>query len=141
MNKELLNLEEVVENLEVIKEVIFEYGGRVAPSITVEVLGTTIELPINADLHEFLELEIRESIDNINKKDSIANRVKDRKEGIGWVEWKDLTEREKVQAVNSLIVIRGDEEGVPYDEVDFNINNILDCSFERMEDGYIFVNV
>lgn len=58
---------------------------------------------------------------------------------MNWIKWEDLTIQEQEQARKSYVSIRSDEDGVPEHEVD---TSDIDCkSFERMEDGYIFVNV
>lgn len=68
-----------------------------------------------------------------------------------WLKFNDLTEEEKEQAINSYVCIRYEEEQGYYDsngdkcteDEAYNRakNNIGCCSFERMEDGYIFVNM
>lgn len=56
-----------------------------------------------------------------------------------WLSWKDLTEEEKEQAKISYVSIRAEEE--QRKEKLISSDNVVTCSFERMEDGYIFVNI
>lgn len=56
-----------------------------------------------------------------------------------WIFWKDLTKKEREQARNSYICIVAESEGIAEEDVDSN--GVEQCTFERMEDGYIYVNL
>lgn len=56
-----------------------------------------------------------------------------------WLDWEDLTEEEQEQATKSYASIINYADGIPEDEVD---TGDIDCkNFERMEDGYIYVDI
>ena len=64
-----------------------------------------------------------------------------------WLSWNDLTEMEKAQATESYIWIREQEEQRQRDEITeeypepINPDGVTCCRFERMEDGYIYVDI
>lgn len=64
-----------------------------------------------------------------------------------WLSWDDLTELEKEQATESYIYIREVEEQRQRDEITkdypepINPKRVEGCRFERMSDGYIYVDI
>lgn len=64
-----------------------------------------------------------------------------------WLQWNDLTSAEKIQATESYICIREIEENRSRNEVNKDYPELIDasyvecCRFERMNDGYIYVDV
>lgn len=68
---------------------------------------------------------------------------------MGWLAWSDLTKEEKEQAKESYIYIRECEEGRNRNDITSNpdydypitADGIEYCKFERMKDGYIFINI
>jgi hypothetical protein len=56
-----------------------------------------------------------------------------------WLKWDDLTETEQEQARDSYIEFRRMEAEDETLEVDSD--NVMDCRFERMKDGYIYVDL
>lgn len=57
---------------------------------------------------------------------------------VKWLHWNDLTEKEQEQAKNSYISLREDEKS---EDDDINAESVKGCRFERMEDGYIYVDL
>lgn len=59
-----------------------------------------------------------------------------------WLHWEDLTPAEKKQARESYITIRELEEEKPRSTVIKKYrNDVVNKRFERMPDGYIYVDV
>lgn len=56
-----------------------------------------------------------------------------------WLEWEELTAQEQVQAMESYRSLRADEEGM--DESGVDGDGVRCCRFERMPDGYIYVDL
>lgn len=56
-----------------------------------------------------------------------------------WLLWEELTDLEKEQARNSYVYLRGMEEET--DEENIDPSGVLSCRFERMDDGYIYVDL
>lgn len=56
-----------------------------------------------------------------------------------WLLWEELTDLEKEQARNSYVYLRGMEEET--DEENIDSSGVLSCRFERMDDGYIYVDL
>jgi hypothetical protein len=59
---------------------------------------------------------------------------------INWLKWSDLTGKEKECAIECYKAIREYEEEYvcSYERAS---NNVVDCRFERMEDGCIYVDL
>ena len=57
-----------------------------------------------------------------------------------WLKWEDLTEAEKEQAIESYIFVRTEEEECPCSRKRAE-EEIVGCSFERQDTGYIYVNI
>ena len=59
-----------------------------------------------------------------------------------WLYWEDLTPEEKKQARESYITIRElEEEKSRSTVIKKNRNDVVNKRFERMPDGYIYVDV
>lgn len=56
-----------------------------------------------------------------------------------WLLWEELTDLEKEQAQNSYVYLRGMEEETEEENIDSS--GVLSCRFERMDDGYIYVDL
>lgn len=56
-----------------------------------------------------------------------------------WLLWEELTDLEKEQARNSYVYLRGMEEETEEENIDSS--GVLSCRFERMDDGYIYVDL
>lgn len=56
-----------------------------------------------------------------------------------WLLWEELTDLEKGQAQNSYVYLRGMEEETEEENIDSS--GVLSCRFERMDDGYIYVDL
>lgn len=56
---------------------------------------------------------------------------------INWLTWNDLTEKEQKQAKNSYVEILSIED----EEQEIKPENVTNCRFERMPDGYIYVDI
>lgn len=56
-----------------------------------------------------------------------------------WLQWEELTDLEKEQARNSYVYLRGMEEETGEENIDSS--GVLSCRFERMDDGYIYVDL
>lgn len=56
-----------------------------------------------------------------------------------WLLWEELTDLEKEQARNSYVYLRGMEEETGEENIDSS--GVLSCRFERMDDGYIYVDL
>ena len=56
---------------------------------------------------------------------------------INWLTWNDLTEKEQKQAKNSYVEILSIED----EEQEIKPENVTNCRFERMNDGYIYVDI
>lgn len=53
-----------------------------------------------------------------------------------WLKWSDLTEEEQQRAKDSYVSILEWAE-----ETEINAENVICCKFERMPDGYIYVDL
>lgn len=56
-----------------------------------------------------------------------------------WLLWEELTDLEKEQAQSSYVYLRGMEEETEEENIDSS--GVLSCRFERMDDGYIYVDL
>lgn len=60
---------------------------------------------------------------------------------IVWLHWEDLTQEEKKQARESYITIRELEEEIAHSTASKRASDIAGKRFQRMPDGYIYVDV
>lgn len=60
---------------------------------------------------------------------------------IVWLHWEDLTQEEKKQARESYITIRELEEEIAHSTASKHVSDIAGKRFQRMPDGYIYVDV
>ncbi len=60
-------------------------------------------------------------------------------EDVRWLQWDDLDAEEKVQAADSYAALRAREEECREDGID--TDPVESCRFERMPDGYIYVDL
>lgn len=60
---------------------------------------------------------------------------------IVWLHWEDLTQEEKKQARKSYITIRELEEEIAHSTASKHVSDIAGKRFQRMPDGYIYVDV
>lgn len=60
---------------------------------------------------------------------------------IVWLHWEDLTQEEKKQARESYITIRELEEEIAHSTASKRVSDIAGKRFQRMPDGYIYVDV
>lgn len=58
-----------------------------------------------------------------------------------WLHWEDLTPAEQKQARKSYAVIREQEEDISPNTARRRTQDIADKRFQRMPDGYIYVDV
>ena len=58
-----------------------------------------------------------------------------------WLHWEDLTPEEKKQARESYITIREQEEEIAHSTASRRVSDIAGKRFQRMPDGYIYVDV
>lgn len=58
-----------------------------------------------------------------------------------WLHWDDLTPEEKKQARESYITIREQEEEIAHSTASRRVSDIAGKRFQRMPDGYIYVDV
>lgn len=58
-----------------------------------------------------------------------------------WLHWEDLTPEEKKQARESYITIREQEEEIARSTASRRVSDIAGKRFQRMPDGYIYVDV
>ena len=58
-----------------------------------------------------------------------------------WLRWEDLTPAEQKQARKSYAVIREQEEDVSWSTAKRRTQDIADKRFQRLPDGYIYVDV
>lgn len=56
-----------------------------------------------------------------------------------WLEWEELTAEEQVQAMESYCSLRAVEEGG--DDAGVDGDGVKCCRFERMPDGYVYVDL
>ena len=59
---------------------------------------------------------------------------------IKWLEWNDLTESEKEQAIESYMFVRTGEEETPCSRERAE-QEVVCCRFERQDTGYIYVDM